>query len=201
VCVCVCLQGLGDRVRVSHHMQAHVLLHRLFNSGSFLPHMRRYPAATEHAMCAMVSGLVSGRTVHDLARALCLDRFLAVNAADQVPPACSALANGQGSPTSSRRAVVTPLLSGVQGPHRWSRPQQSGGCQVASRAHVARECRTLTARWPVYNMKAGLRPQHTMQLYMYSKRHGAPARHEPEQGSSARAHGPCAAARSTRMAA
>ena len=37
-------------------------------------------------MCAMVSGLVSGRTVHDLARALCLDRFLAVNAADQVPP-------------------------------------------------------------------------------------------------------------------
>ena len=43
----------------------------------------RYPMVTEHAMCTMVSGLVSGRTLHDFARGLRLENYLALNASDQ----------------------------------------------------------------------------------------------------------------------
>ena len=43
----------------------------------------RWPDVTEHAMCAMVSGLVSGRTLHDFARGLHLQRCLALDATAQ----------------------------------------------------------------------------------------------------------------------
>ncbi|BDA44828.1 probable ribonuclease 3 at C-terminar half [Coccomyxa sp. Obi] len=44
---------------------------------------KKYPGVTEHAMCTMVSGLVSGRTLHDFARGLRLEHYLALNANDQ----------------------------------------------------------------------------------------------------------------------
>ena len=43
----------------------------------------RYPGVTEHALCTMVSTLVSGRTLHDFARGLRLEHYLALNADDQ----------------------------------------------------------------------------------------------------------------------
>jgi ribonuclease-3 len=43
----------------------------------------RYPGVTEHAMCTMVSTLVSGRTLHDFARGLRLEHYLALSAEEQ----------------------------------------------------------------------------------------------------------------------